>query len=163
MAYIDPQLMYICLRCGKVPTGNLESKFPICDYCKSDKLGKTSRKEIDEVREKCSKLYPNEGFRIPSRDGEMLREKYVYHNNPYFDKVAYNERLEQKQRDYIRAKQEIREQDAASSGHPKCPTCGSLNTKKISGMSKAVSVSLFGLFSQKVKRQFHCNNCGYEW
>ena len=46
---------------------------------------------------------------------------------------------------------------------PKCPTCQSTNIKKISTTSKAVSVGLFGLFSQKVKRQFCCENCGYEW
>ncbi|MCM1100150.1 MAG: SEC-C domain-containing protein [Clostridium sp.] len=46
---------------------------------------------------------------------------------------------------------------------PKCPTCNSTNIKKISGLSKAGSVALFGILSQKVKHQFKCNNCGYEW
>lgn len=46
---------------------------------------------------------------------------------------------------------------------PKCPTCNSTNIKKISGLSKAGSVAMFGIFSQKVKKQMHCNNCGYEW
>ena len=46
---------------------------------------------------------------------------------------------------------------------PKCPTCQSTNIKKISGLSKAGSVAMFGIFSQKVKKQMHCNNCGYEW
>lgn len=50
-----------------------------------------------------------------------------------------------------------------SLNQPKCPTCSSTNIKKISGTSKAVSVAMFGLLSQKVKKQFHCNNCGYEW
>ena len=46
---------------------------------------------------------------------------------------------------------------------PKCPTCSSTNISKISTMSKAGSVAMFGLLSQKVKKQFHCNNCSYEW
>lgn len=163
MAYIDPELYYICLKCGKVGTGDLKSKFPICDFCKSDKLLKVKRSEVNATYKKYRDLYPDEGFTTPEKAAEELREKYVYYNNPHFDKVAYNDRLENRRKEYIKVMQEIREQDAASSGHPKCPTCGSLNTKKISGMSKAVSVSLFGLFSQKVKRQFHCNNCGYEW
>lgn len=50
-----------------------------------------------------------------------------------------------------------------SSNKPKCPTCNSTNIKKISGLSKAGSVAMFGIFSQKVKKQMHCNNCGYEW
>lgn len=46
---------------------------------------------------------------------------------------------------------------------PTCPTCGSTNIKKISGTSKVASVALWGIFSQKIKNNFHCNNCKYEW
>ena len=46
---------------------------------------------------------------------------------------------------------------------PNCITCGSTNIKKVSVTSKASSVALWGIFSQKVKKQFHCNLCGYEW
>jgi hypothetical protein len=46
---------------------------------------------------------------------------------------------------------------------PKCPTCGSTDIKKISGISKATSVALWGILSQKVKKQWHCNNCSSEW
>lgn len=46
---------------------------------------------------------------------------------------------------------------------PKCPTCNSTNIKKISSLSKAASVAMVGIFSQKVKHQFKCSNCGYEW
>ena len=46
---------------------------------------------------------------------------------------------------------------------PKCPTCGSTNLSKVSTMSKAGSVFMFGLLSQKVKKTWHCDNCGYEW
>lgn len=46
---------------------------------------------------------------------------------------------------------------------PKCPTCQSTNIKKISGLAKAGSVIIWGILSQKVKKQWHCDNCGYEW
>lgn len=46
---------------------------------------------------------------------------------------------------------------------PKCPTCGSTNIRKISATSKAVSAGLFGIFSPKIRKQFHCNSCKYEW
>lgn len=46
---------------------------------------------------------------------------------------------------------------------PKCPTCGSTNIQKISGLSKAGSVALWGIFSRKVHKQWHCNECGSEW
>lgn len=41
-----------------------------------------------------------------------------------------------------------------------CPYCQSTNTQKISGLSKAVSVGLFGMLGLgKATKQFHCNNC----
>lgn len=40
-----------------------------------------------------------------------------------------------------------------------CPYCHSTNTTKISAASKAGSVFLFGIFSQKVRHQWHCNEC----
>ena len=46
---------------------------------------------------------------------------------------------------------------------PKCPTCGSTNVQEISGLSKAGSVALWGIFSRKVHKQWHCNGCGSEW
>ena len=46
---------------------------------------------------------------------------------------------------------------------PKCPTCNSTNLKKISTTSKVVSVAMWGLLSQKAKKTWHCNSCGYEW
>lgn len=46
---------------------------------------------------------------------------------------------------------------------PKCPTCGSTNIQKISGLSKAGSVALWGIFSRKVHKQWHCDSCGSEW
>lgn len=49
------------------------------------------------------------------------------------------------------------------SNTPKCPTCGSTNIKKISGLAKARSVAMFGILSRKVHKQWHCNSCGSEW
>lgn len=46
---------------------------------------------------------------------------------------------------------------------PKCPTCNSTNLKRVSTTSKVVSVAMWGLFSQKAKKTWHCNSCGYEW
>lgn len=46
---------------------------------------------------------------------------------------------------------------------PKCPTCGSPKIHKISTASKVASVALVGIFSRKVHKQWHCDNCGSEW
>lgn len=44
-----------------------------------------------------------------------------------------------------------------------CKYCNSTNVKKISGLSKAGSVALWGIFSKKVHNEFHCNNCGADF
>jgi transposase-like protein len=95
---------------------------------------------------------------------EYIRQKYVF-NDPRFSKAKFNERERKEEKDYQEFKEQSKRDVAAYYGHPTitCPTCGSTNTKKISGLSKAASVGLFGIFSQKVKHQFKCNSCGYEW
>lgn len=46
----------------------------------------------------------------------------------------------------------------------KCSNCGSINTKKISGVNKVGSVALFGIFSVgKLTKTYQCNKCGYRW
>ena len=46
---------------------------------------------------------------------------------------------------------------------PTCPTCGSTNVQKISGLSRAAHGYMFGLFSKTAKSQFCCKSCGYKW
>ena len=46
----------------------------------------------------------------------------------------------------------------------KCSYCHSTNTKKISGVSKAGNIALFGIFvAGKVSKQWHCNQCGSDF
>ena len=46
---------------------------------------------------------------------------------------------------------------------PHCPICGSAKLSKISTLNRAVSVSLFGIFSKKIGKQWHCNQCGTDF
>jgi len=46
---------------------------------------------------------------------------------------------------------------------PKCPTCGSTNISKIGVISRAVSISFFGLASSKIGKTHKCNSCGTTW
>ncbi len=41
----------------------------------------------------------------------------------------------------------------------RCPYCQSTDTSKISAISRVVSIGLFGLGSNKVGKQYHCNKC----
>lgn len=55
-------------------------------------------------------------------------------------------------------------QQESSNPTVECPYCHATNTKKISGMSKAGSVALFGIFAMgKVNKQWHCNNCNSDF
>ena len=72
--------------------------------------------------------------------------------SPDFNIEAYNKRINYVPIEY------------GSSHAIKCPYCQSTNTKKISTMSKAGSVALFGVFAMgKVSKQWHCNNCNSDF
>lgn len=73
------------------------------------------------------------------------------------DIIEYNLKMSQFRNQVNQQKQQ------QESNVPKCPTCQSTNIKKISTTSKVTSVAMFGLLSQKVKKTYHCNKCGYEW
>jgi len=45
-----------------------------------------------------------------------------------------------------------------------CPTCGSTNVEKISGINKVGSAALFGVFSLgHISKTFKCKNCGMKF
>lgn len=73
------------------------------------------------------------------------------------DIIEYNLKMSQFRTQVNQQKQQ------QESNVPKCPTCQSINIKKISTTSKITSVAMWGLLSQKVKKTYHCNKCGYEW
>ena len=75
------------------------------------------------------------------------------------DPIEYQSRMAQFRNQSTQQNQVIRGQ----SNTPKCPTCSSTNIKKISGLSKAGSVAMWGIFSRKIHKQWHCNSCGSEW
>lgn len=78
-----------------------------------------------------------------------------------FDDLYVSEEL-QKYWDEQDQLEELKQQ--SSTPIVECPYCHSTNTKKISTMSKAGSVALFGVFAMgKVSKQWHCNNCKSEF
>lgn len=161
---IKSRTKYICLKCGGSNRFKVGTRFPICEYCENDTFLPLSFNDSDKIYNEFKTSHQNlSGHDLSLAFNDHIREIYNIFDNPQFDKIAYNKMLEKVERSYQAALQECRELDAALAGHPKCPTCGSLNTQKITAFSKAASVGLFGIFSQKVKHQFHCNSCGYEW
>lgn len=51
------------------------------------------------------------------------------------------------------------EEEPAPVIRPKCPYCESKNTTRITTGEKVVNIALFGIFGQKRKHQWHCDNC----
>lgn len=46
---------------------------------------------------------------------------------------------------------------------PHCPHCHSTNIKSISGLNRAGSIALWGIFSKKINKSFECLDCKYTW
>ena len=110
-------------------------------------------------------------------------EKYnsnIENNNKINSEALYNCWLEYKNRGQVFNHNEINNYRGTDTGNiilpevsvkkdvepniPKCPTCQSTNIKKISGLSKAGSVFMWGVFAVgRTSKQWHCNNCGSEW
>lgn len=71
--------------------------------------------------------------------------------------------LEEDDKIDAKVRQELAEEQERAKYVPRCPTCGSPDIERISGVSKVASAAMWGLFSNKIRKTFHCNNCGYEW
>ncbi|MBQ2882455.1 MAG: hypothetical protein IJE43_01575 [Alphaproteobacteria bacterium] len=138
-----------CTKCGET-NDFCEKK---CSFCSSVDFLPVPEKYVSYIAD----VVP-----ILNKDlkNEFIEE--VVKKSPNFDQNAFD-----KIPQIIAARKEINEivkvEMKESNLVPKCITCGSTNIKKISVTSKAGSVALWGIFSQKVKKQFHCNSCGYEW
>ncbi len=153
----------ICPHCGYINFYVKPSKFPICKCCDyEDPIIITNDERhnlVVSIKASINEQKSNE--ELADIIDEALREKYVY-DNEHFSKKAYNDMLE-----YTERKEKEAKAFFSSNGNdphtPKCPTCGSTNLRKVSVGAKALSVGLLGIFSQKVKKTWHCNSCGYEW
>jgi hypothetical protein len=128
------------------------SKFPICECCGYEDPIIINHEDFLKFNNEITAKDPDASVY------EACREKYVYPSE-HFSKKAYNDMLK-----YAEEKKRRTQEEYDRICHtPKCPTCGSTDLRKVSVGAKAVSVGLFGIFSQKVKKTWHCNSCGYEW
>lgn len=127
----------------------------ICDFCGTEI--EYSDMLVSDFTELWEKEKEKLGIDIPlnSEPIERLIIKTFLLDNDKFNEVLFNNKWHSEQ--YKSQLQSVEK------NVPKCPTCGSASIKKISGISKAGSIALWGIFSRKVHKQWHCDNCGSEW
>lgn len=163
--------IYCCSKCGYImffdEDNSLPSKYK-CKFCSghclptgisipySEKIALVvydinnpieSAKHEKEVKAKRDTFY------------KSIREQYC-RNNPEFDQSAwdYRERTE----GTVDEPRPIGIEQVAINV-PHCPTCNSTNVTRMSGLERAASVAVLGLFSKKINKSFKCNSCGYTW
>lgn len=145
----------VCPKCANIYNG-LDEKFGMpqrlkCEYCGTFVI------QTNENNEGMFKLC-NDQENFDKKCIELAKQ---YGNNQ-FDKTAFDNR-------YVSMRKSVQDfldkdkKQTQQSNIPKCPTCNSTNIHKISVTSKAINAGMFGLFGNKRKKQFHCDNCGYEW
>lgn len=141
-------IFYYCKKCARVV--DIWSWQPSirtqCETCHVDMISTG----ID-----ASKIVGEEDRRMREYIAEEIARK-----NPEYDPSLEAER---KEKDAASLHAMCVAEAATSRYVPKCPTCGSPKIHKISTASKVASVALVSIFSRKVHKQWHCDNCGSEW
>ena len=151
-------LMY-CKKCGR-----MVQRAKICDICGSVTYQVPTQYLMKDV-----------DFLIDSKLEDQFIEECVK-SSPEFDGYLFNNRDRIKAQKSAEYERDMAIGDAIRQGAdvktafrnggknmPKCPTCGSLNVRHISGGKRVASVGFFGIFSKKINKTFKCENCGYTW
>ena len=151
-------LMY-CKKCGRVV-----QRAKICDICGSITYQVPNQYLMKDV-----------DILIDSKLEDQFIEECIK-SSPEFDEYLFNNRDRIKAQKSAEYERDMAIGDAIRQGAdvktafrnggqnmPKCPTCGSLNVRHISGGERVASVGFFGIFSKKINKTFKCNNCGYTW
>lgn len=151
-------LMY-CKKCGRLIQDSKK-----CDICGSVTYQVPTQYLMKDV-----------DFLIDSKLEDQFIEECIK-SSPEFDEYLFNNRDRIKAQKSAEYERDMAIGDAIRQGAdvktafrnggqniPKCPTCGSLNVRHISGGERVASVGFFGIFSKKINKTFKCGNCGYIW
>ena len=148
--------MKLCMSCLE----ELFDKDIVCYKCNNDKL--IEHKEFQQIRSELQLAKRKE------LEGLLLMPKYKCVNDylnikqkrdeKYPNSLQYGNSSEEVNPSYVKAC------STPSTPTITCPYCKSTDCKKISGLSKAGSVALWGIFALgKTTKQWHCNNCGADF
>ena len=133
------------------------STFYDCAFClRKLWLLKDWEETEDEEKEDWLK-YPMPAQDISGMDSDLVKKNQN-------EATAYDTKIKAEIQEKLDKERRKAEEEAAKPVYtPKCPTCGSPDLEKIGTASKVLDVAFWGFASGKVKKTFHCNNCGYEW
>nr|DAR19981.1 MAG TPA: RNA polymerase-like protein [Bacteriophage sp.] len=133
------------------------STFYDCAFClRKLWLLKDWEETEDEEKEDWLK-YPMPAKDISGMDSDLVKKNQN-------EATAYDTKIKAEIQEKLDKERRKAEEEAAKPVYtPKCPTCGSPDLEKIGTASKVLDVAFWGFASGKVKKTFHCNNCGYEW
>lgn len=148
-------MLYYCKKCGRIVDlgPDILNFKEECDRCYN---------KIEQVPAE----YWLNGINFimnPDKEQEFI-EKYITSNPDYDPKFAEQKHLEAENKIKAHEAARTKFEEKSNKYEVKCPYCHSTNTKKISGLSKAGSVALFGVFALgKTTKQWHCDNCGSDF
>ena len=125
------------------------------DVCPECDIKLITNKERDELNNKEAIARTNALYESLRREYE---QKGIRFTKQDFEDYLQSKRIEQLSQYKETSRKSIDVQE--STNVPKCPICGSLKIQKISSMNRAVNIAIWGIFSTKINKQWHCNKCG---
>lgn len=152
--------MKICIDCGR----QLFDRDNSCDKCNSKNI--ISEEEYNKIIEELKhaniftkkKLLQNQNYKCIY---DRLQQPEVSYPKPI---ILENSNYESNEEYWKRINQHTINNNTLTSQTVECPYCHSKDTKKISNLSKAGSVALFGVFALgKTSKQWHCNKCNSDF
>ena len=150
--------MHYCRKCGRVVVVDESAGPHSCDYCRSVTY---------PVPEKY--MYEGHSSIILNEQEQLLREELVM-TSPEFDEYLYSHRdsdlaarRAQLEGQLAYGKAVLEGRDRGNRFGIECPYCHATNIRKISFLGRAVSAGLFGLGSNKIGKQWHCDRCGSDF
>ena len=97
---------------------------------------------------------------IPTNLFKEITNEYVIPNDD-FEVVCFKCGVKHTNSVIVKETEQVKNQPVCNI--PKCPTCQSQNIEKITTFDKAISFTVFDVFSRKFGKTFKCKNCGYLW
>lgn len=149
--------MKYCSKCGR----ELFDRDIECDKCKStDFISEKKCKEIVEKINSVNMISKKKLLKDPIY--KMVYDFIINKPRDSFNPYATDGNSESNKEYFDRiSKHTINKPEKQNV--PKCPTCGSTNIRRMSGVECGASIAAFGIFSKKINKTFKCGNCGYTW